>query len=78
MNHIYSITSGATTRNYTLTYGSGNNMKNLTLYGFTILGGDYTGFVQGTFVEDGVINGATFRDIYQTGENARVWMRRLN
>lgn len=77
-DYTYSISSGATVRNYTLTYGSGNNMKNLTLYGFTTLGGDYTGFVQGTFVEDGVINGATFRDIYQTGENARVWMRRLN
>lgn len=73
----YTINSG-TQRIYTLSGVAGNNMKSLTLYSFTTLGGDYSGQVQGTFIDDWVINNSEFSDMFNVNNTVTVWMERLN
>lgn len=62
-------------RNYNLSSIIGSNMKSLSLYSFTTLGGDWTGEVQSTFINDRVINMAKFYNLFSSGE-ATVWMER--
>lgn len=71
------LTNGGTARRYTLSNVLGNNNKSLTLYGFTTLGGDYSGQVINTFVEDGVINNASFYDILDVNKRVTLWMTRI-
>jgi hypothetical protein len=66
--------NGGSPRNYTLSGILGNNYSNLTLYGFTTLGGDYSGQVLRSFVEDGEINAAKFVDIFGSNRDKTVWM----
>jgi hypothetical protein len=57
----------------------GNNMKSLSLYSFTTVGGDWSGEIQGTFINDWVINNSLFSDMFNTSTpSIRVWMVRVN
>ena len=75
-NEFY-LTNGGTARRYTLSNVPGNNNKSLSLYGFTTLGGDYTGEVISTFVEDGEINNASFYDMFDVNKRVSLWMTRI-
>ena len=55
----------------------GNNMTELTLYGFYTIGGDYSGTVPNGFITNGQINSATFSDIFGTNSDKLVWMNRI-
>lgn len=75
-NSQYRINSG-TPINYTLSSVFGNNMSELTLYGFYTIGGDYSGMVPDGFVTNGQINSALFTDIFGTNNDKLVWMVRI-
>jgi hypothetical protein len=72
----YRINNG-TPINYTLSSIFGNNMSELTLYGFYTIGGDYSGMVPNSFVTNGEINSALFNDIFGTNNDKLVWMVRI-
>ena len=74
--NTYTI-NGGTPTNYTLSSVFGNNMSELTLYGFYTIGGDYSGMVPNNFVTNGQINSATFTDIFNTNNDKLVWMTRI-
>ena len=61
---------------YTLSNVAGNNMKSLSLYGLTTLGGDYSGQVMSTFITDGVINNSEFKDLFNVNNRVTVWIKR--
>lgn len=69
--------NGSTPRNYSLSSIVGNNNKSLSLYSFTTLGGDWSGQVQGTFINDWVINNASFSNMFTTVPDARMWVVRI-
>ena len=69
--------NGSTPRNYSLSGIVGNNMKSLSLYSFTTLGGDWSGQVQGTFINDWVINNALFTNMFAQTPNTYVWIIRI-
>jgi hypothetical protein len=76
-NVQYKINSSAL-RNYVLSGIVGNNMKSLSLYSFTTLGGDWSGQVQSTFINDWVVNNAVFSDMFNTNTpQARMWVKRI-
>jgi hypothetical protein len=65
-------------RNYSLSGVVGNNMKSLSLYSFTTLGGDWSGQVQSTFIDDGVVNNSMFTDMFNVNSyDVRLWMTRI-
>ncbi len=68
--------NGYTPRNYSLSI-VGNNNKSLSLYSFTTLGGDWSGQVQGTFINDWVINNTLFTNMFVTTPDARIWVIRI-
>jgi len=72
----YRINSGTPT-NYTSYSIFGNNMSELTLYGFYTIGGDFSGMVPDNFVTNGEINSALFTDIFNTNNDKLVWMVRI-
>ena len=72
----YTINSGPI-RNYSLSNVTGNNNKSLSLYSFTTLGGDYSGQVIGTFIDDGIINNSQFVDMFNVNNTVTVWMERI-
>lgn len=72
----YKINNG-TSMNYTLSGIIGNNMSELTLYGFYTIGGDFSGMVPDNFVVNGEINSALFTDIFNTNNDKLVWMVRI-
>ena len=72
----YRINNGSPI-NYTLSSVFGNNMSELTLYGFYTIGGDYSGMVPNSFVTNGEINSALFTDIFNTNNDKLVWMVRI-
>ena len=69
--------NGSVPRNYSLSGVVGNNMKSLSLYSFTTLGGDWSGQVQGTFINDWVINNSLFTDMFTNVPDARMWVVRI-
>ena len=69
--------NGSTPRNYSLSSIVGNNNKSLSLYSFTTLGGDWSGQVQGTFINDWVINNALFSNMFVTTPDARMGVVRI-
>ena len=73
----YTINSG-TSRNYSLSNVVGNNMKSLSLYSFTTLGGDYGGQVQATFIDDWAINNSKFQDLFNVNNTVTLWMIRVD
>lgn len=75
-NTQYTI-NGGTYKNYTLSTNIGNNMSNLTLYGFYTIGGDYSGMVPSSFVSDGQINSVSFTDVFNTNNDKLIWMTRI-
>lgn len=75
-NTKYTI-NGGTQKTYSLSGVLGNNMKALNLYSFTTLGGDYSGQVQGTFIDDWVINNSEFSDMFNVNNTVTVWMERI-
>jgi hypothetical protein len=72
-----SNTQYSTLRTYNLSGIVGNNMKSLSLYSFTTLGGDWSGQVQSTFINDWVVNNSNFTNIMNTSTNVKLWMVRL-
>ena len=72
----YTINNG-TPYNYTLSSIFGNNMSEITLYGFYTIGGDFSGMVPNNFVINGQINSALFTDIFNTNNDKLVWMDRI-
>lgn len=76
-NSQYTINNGPV-RNYNLSSIVGNNMRSLSLYSFTTLGGDWSGQVQSTFINDWVINNSLFTNILSTNNyDTRIWMKRI-
>ena len=75
-NTKYTINNGAQ-KTYSLSGVNGNNMKSLSLYSFTTLGGDYSGQVQGTFIDDWAINNSQFSDMFNVNNTVTVWMERI-
>ena len=77
-NNQYKLNSSTIIRNYSLSGVVGNNMKSLSLYSFTTLGGDWSGQVQSTFINDRVINNALFTDMFNVNNyETRIWMTRI-
>jgi hypothetical protein len=65
-------------RNYSLSGIVGNNMRSLSLYSFTTLGGDWSGQVQSTFITDWVINSSLFTNLFNSSApDTRIWMTRI-
>jgi len=75
--YVKNLDNGSTPRNYSLSSIVGNNNKSLSLYSFTTLGGDWSGQVQGTFINDWVINNALFTNMFVTTPDARIWVVRI-
>jgi len=75
-NTQYTI-NGGSVRNYSLSNVIGNNNKSLSLYSFTTLGGDYSGEVIGTFVDDFIINNTQMTDMFNVNNTVTVWMDRI-
>lgn len=75
-NTQYTINSGSI-RNYSLVNVIGNNNKSLSLYSFTTLGGDYSGQVIGTFIDDFIINNTQMTDMFNVNNTVTVWIDRL-
>lgn len=75
-NTQYKI-NNSTNRNYSLSNVVGSNMKSLSLYSFTTLGGDWSGQVQSTFINDGVANNSLFTDMFSNSPSTRLWMVRI-
>jgi hypothetical protein len=73
----YYTINGGTPKTYTLSSIFGNNMSELTLYGFTTIGGDYSGMVPSDFITTGQVNSANFEDIFNTNNDKLVWMTRI-
>jgi hypothetical protein len=71
-NTKYTINSGSL-RNYSLSSIVGNNMSSLALYSFTTMGGDWSGQVQNTFINDWVINNSVFTNIMSSGQQVNLW-----
>lgn len=65
-------------KNYTLSGIVGNNMRSLSLYSFTTLGGDWSGQVQSTFINDWIVNSALFTNMFNSNvPDTRIWMTRI-
>lgn len=75
-NNKYTI-NGGIHRSYTISNVVGNNMKSLSLYGLTTLGGDYSGQIMSTFMDDGVINNTQFHDIFNVNNSVTIWVERI-
>lgn len=73
----YYVINGGTPRTYTLSSIFGNNMSELTLYGFTTLGGDFSGMVPNDFITAAQVNSANFEDIFDANNDKLVWMTRI-
>lgn len=72
----YKINNGSL-KNYTLSSVVGNNMKSLSLYSFTTLGGDYSGQIQSSFMSDWSITNSNFTDMFNVNNTVTVWMTRI-
>ena len=79
--HFFSYTeytiNGGVPRPYTISNVVGNNMKSLSLYSLTTLGGDYSGQVMSTFMSDGQINNTEFHDVFNVNNRVTVWIERI-
>jgi hypothetical protein len=75
-NSKYEI-NGGPTRTYSLSNVVGNNNKSLSLYSFSTLGGDYSGEVIGTFIDDNEINNSQFVDMFNVNNTVTVWMEKI-
>lgn len=73
----YAVNSG-TPRNYALNGLVGSPRLSLTLYAMPALGGDVTGQLLPTFIEDGEVNNAEFHDLFDVANTVTVWMERLD
>lgn len=69
--------NGSVSRKYNLSSIVGSNMKSLSLYSFTTLGGDWSGQVQGTFVSDWQFNNSLFTNILGGSPDTRLWATRI-
>jgi hypothetical protein len=70
--------NGGLPRPYTISNVIGNNMKSLSLYYLTTLGGDYSGQVLSTFMDDGFINNTEFHDLFNVNNRVTMWIERIN
>jgi hypothetical protein len=79
--HFFSYTeytiNGGVPRPYTISNVVGNNMKSLSLYNLTTLGGDYSGQVMSTFMSDGEINNTEFHDVFNVNNRVTMWIERI-
>jgi hypothetical protein len=76
-DNTYTI-NGSQERTYLLSEQVISNMRTLSLYQFTTLGGDWEGRIQPTFLQDGEINNADFNDLFIVTRRASVFMQRIN
>ena len=67
---------GFAQRNYSLSNINGNGMKTLILYDCATLGGSYSGDVLANFIEDGEINNALFKNLYNN-KTIKLWMKKV-
>jgi len=72
----YTINSGSV-RVYSLSNVVGNNNKSLSLYSLTTLGGDYSGQVIGSFIDDWEINNTQMTDMFNVNNTVTIWMERI-
>lgn len=75
--NTYTI-NGGIPKNYSYSGIVGNNMKSLILYDCTTLGGNFSGELLNTFVNDWAFNNATFSAILGTPTTVKVWGVRIN
>ena len=79
--HFFSYTeytiNGGVPRPYTISNVLGNNMKSLSLYSLSTLGGDYSGQILSTFMSDGVINNTEFHDVFNVNNRVTMWIERI-
>lgn len=75
-NNTYKV-NGGVSKGYMLSNIIGNNMKSLSLYSFSTLGGDYSGEVVGSFINDWEINNSQFHDMFNVNNTVTVWMTRI-
>jgi hypothetical protein len=75
-DNTYTI-NGGSQKNYTISNVIGNNNKSLSLYSFTTLGGDYSGQILGSYLSDGQINNAQFKDLFNVNNKVTIWMEKL-
>lgn len=69
--------NGGVNKKYSLSSVIGNNNKSLSLWSFTTLGGNYSGQMISSFIDDGVINNSQFVDMFDVNNTVTVWMEKL-
>ena len=75
-NSKYTI-NGSSQKIYSISNVIGNNNKSLTLYSFSTLGGDYSGQIIGSYLDDGFISNSQFVDIFNVNNTVTIWMERI-
>ena len=76
-NVSYTINGGPWS-NYTISNIAGTNMNSITLYECITLGGNYSGQVSQSFIEEGSINNVNFTGVFGTPNSVNVWFDRIN
>jgi hypothetical protein len=69
--------NGGSEKVYVVSNVIGNNNKSLSLYSLTTLGGDYSGQIIGSYLDDGFINNAQFVDMFNVNNTVTIWMNRI-
>jgi hypothetical protein len=67
----------ANPKSFTLNGIIGNNYADLTMYGFSTLGGSFSGRILKSFIDDGKIESARFIDIWGANGDKLVWMVKI-
>jgi len=70
--------NGSTSNTYSFSNNTGNNLYNLTLYECVTFGGNYSGQVGLSFIDEGELNNLTMNGIFGTSGSISVWMERIN
>ena len=70
--------NGSNPNTYSLSNNTGNNLYNLTIYECVSLGGNYSGQVNLSFIDEGELNNLTMNGIFGTSGYISLWMERIN
>jgi len=70
--------NGSNPNTYSFSNNTGNNLYNLTLYECVTFGGNYSGQVGLSFIDEGELNNLTMNGIFGTSGSISVWMERIN
>jgi len=78
LNGVTYNVNGSNTNSYSLSNNVGNNLYNLTLYECVTFGGNYSGQVSLSFIEEGELNNLSMDGIFGTSGSISVWLERIN